>query len=618
VSRNRLLSILLLGATIAATSTTRASLYLSAAPAENFTPAAKFLSAALPATGAVPSPAAKHKKKSRSTQPPPLHGPLPAQIATILADPPLAGSFWGISVTQLDGTPIFALNDDKRFAAASSTKLLTTAAAFTLLGPRFTTTTRVFAPAGVAAGTVHGDLILYGMGDTSMSARSLPYNGHTERNGDPLSAYDDLAQQIAAAGVRQVDGNITGDDTYFPWQPWPNGWAWNDLQWEYGAPVSALITNDNVVYLTITPGAAPGDPATYTWLPQIDYFTLQSSIRTVAAGPGVKTTLGAERDPGSNTVRLWGTIPVNAQPSSLALAANDPAILAAEALRERLLTHGVRVLGTTAARHRDNSEVDPNDTTNPNAGDNISDFPVTNSNDASIGNDASFNNEVSFRPEIPAPAGIAAEKTAAAIELAPAPTSAFIPGQATPPPPTGTLLAQRTSPPLLQDLTVTNKVSQNLHAEVTLLQLAANTGNLLSRKDALATERRFLLSTGMLPADFLVYDGSGLSRDDMITPRAFTALLRFAARQSWGAAYRATLPVSGTDGTLNARLNTPDLKGRVSAKTGSLSEDSALTGYLTAASGKTIVFSILSNRHLPGSAARTAIDRIIAAIVATN
>jgi D-alanyl-D-alanine carboxypeptidase/D-alanyl-D-alanine-endopeptidase (penicillin-binding protein 4) len=104
----------------------------------------------------------------------------------------------------------------------------------------------------------------------------------------------------------------------------------------------------------------------------------------------------------------------------------------------------------------------------------------------------------------------------------------------------------------------------------------------------------------------------------MITPRAFTTLLRYAARQPWGPAYRATLPVSGVDGTLNARLTTLDVKGRVSAKTGSLAEDSALSGYLTAASGKTLVFSILSNRHLPGSAARTAIDRIVTAIIATN
>jgi D-alanyl-D-alanine carboxypeptidase/D-alanyl-D-alanine-endopeptidase (penicillin-binding protein 4) len=573
----------------AASSNARASLYISASSAENFSAVATVANSHTHAS--LTSAAAPHKRKTRAATPPPTHGPLAAQINTILADPPLAGSTWGISVTQVDGTPIFALNDDKRFAAASCTKLLTTAAAFTLLGPRFTSSTRVFAPTGISAGVVHGDLVLYGMGDTSMSARALPYNLHTERNGDPLAAYDDLAAQVAAAGVRQVDGNITGDDSYFPWQPWPNGWAWNDLQWEYGAPVSALITNDNVIYLTITPGAAPGDPATYTWLPEINYFALQSSIRTVAAGPGIKTTLGAERDPNSNTVRLWGTIPLNAQPSSLALAANDPAILAAEALRERLLVHGVRVLGTTAAKHRDNSEIDTSDPTNPNAGDNISDFAVTN-------NDA--------------------VESAIADPSASVTATATIEAPAAPPTPTGTLLAQRNSPPLIQDLTVTNKVSQNLHAEVTLLQLAANTGSLLSRKDALSTERRFLLSTGMLPADFLVYDGSGLSRDDMITPRAFTALLRFAARQSWGAAYRATLPVSGVDGTLNARLNSPELKGRVSAKTGSLFEDSALTGYLTAASGKTIVFSILSNRHLPGSAARTAVDRIIAAIVATN
>jgi D-alanyl-D-alanine carboxypeptidase/D-alanyl-D-alanine-endopeptidase (penicillin-binding protein 4) len=180
------------------------------------------------------------------------------------------------------------------------------------------------------------------------------------------------------------------------------------------------------------------------------------------------------------------------------------------------------------------------------------------------------------------------------------------------------ILATRISVPIAQEVAIINKVSQNLHADVTLLQLAAASGNLLARKDALAVERRFLLSTGILPGDFLVYDGSGLSRDDMLTPRAFTTLLRYAARQPWGAAYRATLPVGGTDGTLSARFTTAPLKGEVFAKTGTLSENSALTGYLISASGKTLVFSILCNRHLPGTASRTAIDRIVAAIAATN
>jgi D-alanyl-D-alanine carboxypeptidase/D-alanyl-D-alanine-endopeptidase (penicillin-binding protein 4) len=517
--------------------------------------------------------ATTHHKPAPARTPRPSHAPLATQIDAILADPAVAGSGWGVSVVGLDGTPLYQHNDGGRFAAASNTKLLTTAAALALLGPQFTVTTRVVA-ATVENSTVRGDLTLIGAGDASMSARVLPYSLRTERTGDPLAAFDDLAAQVARAGVREITGNIVGDDNYFAWQPWPSGWAWNDLQWEYGAPVSALVANDNVLYLTITPGAAPGDPASYAWLPQLDHFKIESTIRTTAAGAGVKTALGASREPNSTTVRLWGTIPVGAQPSSMALAANDPAVLAAEALKERLLAQGIRVDGIATARHRDVHEIDE---------------PETGSGGAA---------EVAWGSATP---------VSIPLRIEPSPSD----------PVTGILVASRVSPPLLQDLTVTNKVSQNLHAELALMQLAT-TAPVPTRQAALASERRFLLSAGILPADFLLFDGSGLSRDDMVTPRALTTLLRYATTQRWGAAYKSTLPVGGVDGTLSGRFLSPPLKGQVAAKTGSLGEDASLSGFVTAASGRTIVFSILCNRHLPGTAARADIDRIVAAIAAVD
>jgi D-alanyl-D-alanine carboxypeptidase/D-alanyl-D-alanine-endopeptidase (penicillin-binding protein 4) len=491
-------------------------------------------------------------------------------MQAILDDPAVAGAEWGISVTTLDGAVLYQHNDDQRFAAASNTKLLTTAAALALLGPQFTTVTRVLTAAAIESGTVRGDLTLAGAGDTSMSARSLPYALRTVRNGDPLAAYDDLAAQIARAGVREVTGNIVGDDTYFVQQPWPTGWEWNDLQWEYGAPVSALVTNDNVQYLSVTPGDAVGAPALYAWLPQIANFTLQSTVRTVAPGPGIKAALGVSRLPGSRMVRLWGTIPLGAQPASLALAVDDAAVYAAEALKERLELHGVRVDGVAEAKHRQGNET-------------------------AVGGEA-----VSEEPA-----------SGEAVDSAPV-------GQNQTPfqNPGGVVIASRVSPPLLQDLTVTNKVSQNLHAEVALLQLAANSGG--SRGAALTIERRFLLSAGLPASDFFLRDGCGLSRDDMITPRAFTTLLRYASAQPWGASWKATLPVGGTDGSLAERFTRPPLRGKVFAKTGSLEEDAALTGYVVAASGRTIAFSILCNRHLPSGAARTAIDRMVAAIAAVE
>jgi D-alanyl-D-alanine carboxypeptidase/D-alanyl-D-alanine-endopeptidase (penicillin-binding protein 4) len=129
--------------------------------------------------------------------------------------------------------------------------------------------------------------------------------------------------------------------------------------------------------------------------------------------------------------------------------------------------------------------------------------------------------------------------------------------------------------------------------------------------------RQLLGAAGVLPEDVTIYDGSGLSADDMVTPRALTAVLRYAASRSWGAEFRATLPVAGVDGTLADRLGGA-LVGKVTAKTGTLKEDSSLSGYVTAASGRTMVFSILCNRHLPGTASRAVVDRLVAAIAAAE
>jgi D-alanyl-D-alanine carboxypeptidase/D-alanyl-D-alanine-endopeptidase (penicillin-binding protein 4) len=118
-------------------------------------------------------------------------------------------------------------------------------------------------------------------------------------------------------------------------------------------------------------------------------------------------------------------------------------------------------------------------------------------------------------------------------------------------------------------------------------------------------------------SDFFLYDGSGMSPDDRIAPRAFTQLLVYSQRQPWGAAWRETLPVAGVDGTLAARFKNSPLKGRLWAKTGTHIEVNTLSGYLTVASGKTLAFSILVNGHRPGSEAEVkAIDRIAEAIAA--
>jgi D-alanyl-D-alanine carboxypeptidase/D-alanyl-D-alanine-endopeptidase (penicillin-binding protein 4) len=174
------------------------------------------------------------------------------------------------------------------------------------------------------------------------------------------------------------------------------------------------------------------------------------------------------------------------------------------------------------------------------------------------------------------------------------------------------VLASHVSVPLIEDMTVTNKVSQNLHAELTLRTL----GKLLARDGSLEqgtrVVRQFLISIGVRPQDFFFFDGSGLSNQDLITPRAATRLLAYASRQPWAASWRSTLPIAGVDGTLSNRFVNSPVKGQLDAKTGTLGEVRALSGYLTSASGRTLTISVLVNDHQPDSKAEgKAMDQLV-------
>ena len=181
------------------------------------------------------------------------------------------------------------------------------------------------------------------------------------------------------------------------------------------------------------------------------------------------------------------------------------------------------------------------------------------------------------------------------------------------------VLAAHISVPVAEDITVTNKMSVNLHAELLLRLLGKLYGTEGSFEEGTRVVRQFLVNAGVDDGDFFLYDGSGMSPADKIAPRAFTRLLSYASRQAWGAAWRQTLPIAGVDGTLDHRFNDSPLKGRMWAKTGTLNEVNTLSGYLTADSGRTVAFSILVNSRRPGSdAEQQAIDRIAEAIAAAE
>jgi D-alanyl-D-alanine carboxypeptidase/D-alanyl-D-alanine-endopeptidase (penicillin-binding protein 4) len=475
---------------------------------------------------------------------------LAERIDQLLAASPAArAAFWGIQAVDLaTGKTIFELNPRSFFVPASNTKLFTTSLALARLGPDFTFQTRVLADAAPdAEGRVRGPLRLIGGGDPNLSPRTLPYRVGPV-TGNPLAAIEELADQIAARGVKRVEGGIIGDDTWYTWQPYAGGWSVDDPLYDYGAAVSALAINDNVQALGIQPGASEGGMAALQLDPPLEYYHIDNRLVTTPAGGARRVRY--EREAGSKNLKISGTIPLGSAPQTLALGIDDPAEFAALALRQVLEDRGIAVTGAAAARHQ-------------------------------------FPNEGADLAQGAPPAATA-----------------------------GVELASHVSAPLVEDLRVTDKVSQNLHAEMALRAVGRARRNLGSREAGLEELRTFLAEAGVAAEAWHLTDGSGLARTNLVTPETVVKLLRFMydspARENW----ISLLPVGGQDGTLGKRFGDSAIGPRIHAKTGSVAHVSALSGYMQRANGEWIAFSILVNNYNgPGAEITGVMDRICALIM---
>jgi len=498
---------------------------------------------------------------------------LEKDIAAVISQPLLNRAHWGIDVVDLDtGKALYSQNSDQLFLPASNTKLFTTAAALAIAGPDYRFHTTVEAEGKIDDnGRLLGDLVIVGRGDPNISGRTLPYALKTQRTLPHTQILEEMADQVARHGLKIVDGDLIGDDKFYEFERYAEGWAWDDLQWIDGAPVSALTFNDNVVFVNVLPGEHPGDKAVITVEPETSYYELDN--RVVTSAPGVAKRVGIHRDPGSKKIVLWGSLPLGDPGTKEPMSIEDPAEFVAQLFRTLLERRGITIRGKVRARH---------------------------------GEDAQFFDPVVSQPLSTPTHGV----------NNPAAAPAGQPGREANPLSSNPVLAEHVSAPLLDDIRVINKTSENLHAELALRLAGKLRGNGGSFEGGAAAVKQFLLQAGLKEDEFSFLDGSGLSRRDLITPAATVQLLIYSARQPWGPAFEESLPVSGVDGSLTDRFQKTPAIGLVHAKTGSLSHVNALSGYGQTQQGKRFVFSIFCNNHnLPGSKALAAIDAVVQLLV---
>jgi D-alanyl-D-alanine carboxypeptidase/D-alanyl-D-alanine-endopeptidase (penicillin-binding protein 4) len=170
----------------------------------------------------------------------------------------------------------------------------------------------------------------------------------------------------------------------------------------------------------------------------------------------------------------------------------------------------------------------------------------------------------------------------------------------------------------------TMKPSQNTYTELTLRALGETAGDKSNPKQTssergVAVVQKFLAEAGVAPGSIVQWDGSGLSRHNLITPSAAAQLYAFMNRHRYAASWRESLTVAGVDGTLQNRFKNTVAAGNVRGKTGTIDQVSALSGYMTTAAGEQLAFSVIVNNLPAGSAAqRAVIDDIVLALANFN
>ena len=290
---------------------------------------------------------------AQEQKPPATLAELRQRLADHIGQPKYAAALWGVKIVSLDsGKTVFEQNPQKLFSPASNSKLYTVALALDRLGADYRIKTSLYAKGEPnRAGTLKGDLIVYGRGDPTINARL--------HGGDIYKALEPLVFALTNAGVKRIDGDLVGDESYFHGPPFGSGWMWDDLEYYYGAEISALTINDNTLQTLVKPGARVGAPCQLTLLPATAWLTFSNRTETVEKGATRKIQLYHPLC--QNLIYVTGQMPIDAAGSTNEVTMHNPAGLFVSFFKQALARQGIKVSGKVRTMNWLDRQVEPID-----------------------------------------------------------------------------------------------------------------------------------------------------------------------------------------------------------------------------------------------------------------
>jgi serine-type D-Ala-D-Ala carboxypeptidase/endopeptidase (penicillin-binding protein 4) len=467
-------------------------------------------------------------------------GPLADTLLTLAAGTLDQVSVGALAVSLDRGDTLLAWRERDRLVPGSNTKVFTTGAFLKRFGPDARWDTRLLArgSASVKDGgkrvRFKGDLVLQGSGIPDVTALLRPGS---------RGLVDSIAARLRSEGLERFEGTLWVDGSIFTRDPYPEGWAHEDLVYSYSAPVNGVLANGNAVALIAT---AREDRVVLTLDPPESPLTVRGAVSLGA--PGSAPRLAVRRELGSRVIEVAGSVPPGGE-ARQQVAVTDPDSTAGLFLLGAMKRVGietkavVRVLPERAEdAGKKRKDIEP--------------FfaPIT-----------------SWDPARGAQPWSSARDDRAIVALVHA------------------------SPTAVEIASMVNTHSLNTEAEA-LLRLLDPVPRGKRTEGGLAELDRILSESGIDTRDILLSDGSGLSRMNLATARAIVGWLAALDRDpALGARFREGLSSPGGSGTLANRL--PDLDDGVTlrGKTGTLRNVGSLSGYVSAGTGERFVFALIGN-----------------------